>query len=91
MSNTDLTAKIRELKDLKAMAEELAEEICTIEDELKNHMTEQNLEEMTVGIFKVKYTTVQSNRFDSAAFKRTHADMYSQYSKQITTKRFVIA
>lgn len=42
MSETTLISKVRELKELKAMAEELQEEITTIEDEIKGYMTEQN-------------------------------------------------
>lgn len=35
MSANEMTAKVRELKELKAMAEELAQEITAIEDAIK--------------------------------------------------------
>lgn len=91
MSANELTAKVRELKELKAMAEELAAEITAIEDEIKALMDEQGTEEMIVDMFKVRYSTVTSSRFDTTAFKKTHADLYGQYTKQTTSRRFSIA
>ena len=46
---------------------------------------------MTVDVYKVKYTTVTGCRFDSAAFKKTHGDLYAQYSKPTVTRRFSVA
>ena len=82
MSKTEMTSKIRELKELKAMADELAAEITAIEDSIKADMTAQGVEELTVDVFTVRYKTVTSNRFDTTAFKKTHADLYAQYTKQ---------
>lgn len=90
MSVNELSAKIRELKELQQLVEEAEAEMETIRDELKAHMTAQNTEEITVDVFKVRYTTVKSSRFDAAAFKKTHADLYQQYSKPTTSKRFTI-
>ncbi len=39
MSKTEMTNKVRELKELKAMADELAAEITAIEDSIKADMT----------------------------------------------------
>lgn len=91
MSNNELTEKIRELKQLQALVEEANAEAEAIKDELKALMVENNTEEMTVDVYKVRYTTVKSSRFDSAAFKKTHADLYAQYSKQTETRRFSVA
>lgn len=91
MSANELTSKVRELKELKAMADELATEITAIEDEIKAEMTARNTEEMTVDVFKIRWTRVTSNRFDSKAFKATHADLYAQYTKQTESRRFSIA
>lgn len=91
MSTNELTSKARELKELKAMAEELAAEITTIEDTIKAEMTARNTEEMMVDVFKVRWTTVQSSRFDTTAFKSTHKELYEQYAKAATTRRFSVA
>ncbi len=91
MSANELTSKVRELKELKALADQIADEIATIEDMIKAEMTERNTEEMTVDVFKIRWTKITSTRFDSAAFKKTHADLYTQYTKQTESRRFSIA
>lgn len=91
MDKKELISKVRELKELKQMADELAAEITSIEDELKAEMLAQNTEEMTVDVFKLRYKTVVSSRFDSKAFKATHEELYKQYSKQTESRRFTIS
>lgn len=91
MSTNELTSKIENIKTLQTMIDELTAELETAKDEIKAEMTARNTEEMTVSCYKVRYTTVTSNRFDSAAFKKTHADLYDQYTKTTTSKRFSIA
>ena len=91
MSANELTSKVRELKELKAFAEQLADEIAAIEDLIKAEMTERNTEEMTVDVFKIRWTRMTSSRFDTTAFKKTHADLYDQYTKQTESRRFSIA
>ena len=91
MSKIEMLSKVRELKELKAMADELAAEITTIEDIIKAEMLSQGVEEMQVDVFKVRYKTVISSRFDSKAFKATHADLYSQYTRQTESRRFTVA
>lgn len=91
MSTTEITTKIEDIKTLQRMIEDLTAEMESKKDEIKAEMTARNVEEMTVSCFKVRYTTVTTNRFDSAAFKKTHNDLYEQYTKPSTSKRFSIA
>ncbi len=48
-------------------------------------------EEMTAGRYICRWTSVLSNRFDSTTFKKEHAEMYKQYTKQTASRRFSIA
>ena len=41
--------------------------------------------------YTITWKTVITNRFDSAAFKLTHADLFAQFSRRSTSRRFVIA
>ncbi len=91
MSQKELAAKVRELKELKAMQEELAAEIATIEDSIKAVMTERNTEELLIDCFKVRWATITSTRFDSSSFKKANPEMYEVFSKQVITKRFSVA
>lgn len=88
MSNNGLKAKAAELKELKAMQEELAAEIATIEDEIKAHMGEA--EQITAGPFKILWKTVTSSRFDSTRFKKDHAELAAAYTKTTTARRFSV-
>ena len=91
MGQNELAAKVRELKELKNMAEELKAEITSIEDEIKAEMTARDVEEMIVDVFKVRWTRVLSKRFDTTAFKATHAELYGRYCKETESRRFSVA
>ena len=91
MSMNELNAKVIELKELKVMQDELAAEITAIEDEIKAHMAAANQEEMTVGLFKVRWTTVTSSRLDNKALKAALPDVYARYSTESVTRRFSVA
>ena len=54
-------------------------------------MTADNTEEMTVGQYIVRFTSVLSQRFDSTAFKKVMPEVYKAYIKQVSSKRFSIA
>lgn len=90
MTKSEIAAKAREIKELKIMLDELTAEITSLEDELKAEMTATGTEEIITDIFKIRYTTVTSNRFDTKAFKATHSELYQQYTKPTTSKRFSI-
>lgn len=86
-----MITKVRELKELKAMAEELAAEIAAIEDDIKAEMTERSVEEMTVDVYKIRWTKVLSSRFDTSAFKKTMPELAQQFTRQSESRRFSIA
>lgn len=91
MSTNEITSKVHRLKKLQAKAADIETEIKAIQDELKSELIAADTDEMSAGIFKISYKEVISNRFDSKAFKATHADLYSQYTKQTTSRRFIVA
>lgn len=91
MSANEMTAKVRELKELKAMAEELAQEITAIEDAIKAELTARNAEEMTVDVYKIRWTKVTSSRFDTTSFKKAMPELYVQFTKTSESRRFSIA
>ncbi len=91
MSQNELTSKIRELKELKTMADEIAAEITAIEDDIKAEMTARNTEEMTVDVYKVRWTKITSSRFDSTAFKKAMPELAEKFTKATESRRFTIA
>ena len=91
MSANEMTAKVRELKELKAMAEELAQEITAIEDAIKAELTARNADEMVVDVYKIRWTKVESTRFDTTGFKKAMPELYGQFTKTSESRRFTIA
>jgi predicted phage-related endonuclease len=91
MGQNELTQVIRELKELKAYREELEAEIEAKETIVKAEMDAQGVEELRVDIFKVIWKTIVSRRFDGKAFQPSHKDLYEQYLKPSTSRRFSIA
>ena len=91
MSTNELVSKVRELKELQVMAEELQAEINSIQDAIKAEMSAKGVDEMVVDVFKIRWKVVKSSRFDTAAFKATHAELYKQYTKETETRRFTVA
>ena len=89
MSINAIKAKAAELKELKAMQEELAAEISTIEDEIKAAMGDQ--EQIIAGGYKITWKAVTSSRFDSSAFKKAMPELAAHYTKTTTTRRFTVA
>lgn len=90
MSKIELLAKIELLNKYEAMIDELKEKADSIRDELKSHMLALDTEELFAGTYVLRYTPVVSNRFDTAAFKRMHGDIYKAYTKQVSSRRFTI-
>lgn len=91
MTNTELIAKIEELKEMEELLEEAQKEVEALKDEIKSVMVEQNTEELEVGKYIVRWTSVLSNRFDSTAFKKVMPEVYKAYTKQVASKRFAIS
>jgi len=91
MSTMDILAKVKALKELEALISEAQADAEAIKDELKAVMLEHDTEEMDVDVFKIRYKTVKSSRFDTTAFKSTHKELYEQYVKQTESRRFTVS
>ena len=66
-------------------------DITAIEDALKAEMLAKNTDVLAGKDCTVTWKTIVTNRFDSAAFKLTHADLFAQFSRSSTSRRLVIA
>ena len=71
MSQNEITAKVRELKELQALIDQAQAEAETIRDELKKYMDDNGTEELHADVYRVKYTTVRSNRSTARLSERT--------------------
>ena len=92
MTNAEMITKIEELKTWEALLEEAKAEAEAIRDELKAEMLDKETEELDLdGKYIMRWTSVTSNRFDSASFKRALPDLYKSYLKQSLSRRVSIS
>ena len=91
MSTIEITSKVEALKELEALIDEAKAEAESLRDEIKQEMLNRDTEELEVGQYIVRWTSVLSQRFDTTAFKKVMPDVYKAYTKQVSSKRFSIA
>ena len=91
MSINEMDSKIKELRELRRMADELAAEIDSITDSIKAHMDAEGVDTISGTDWKGTYKAVTSARFDSTAFKKAMPDLAEAFTKTTTSKRFCIA
>ena len=91
MSTTEITTKIETLKELEALIEEAKVEAEALRDDIKAEMLKRDTEELEAGQYIVRWTSVLSQRFDTTAFKKVMPEVYKDYIKQVSSRRFSIA
>lgn len=91
MSIDMMNAKVKELRELRRMADELAGEIEAIQDEIKAHMTESNTDTLTGIDWKISWKSVTSKRLDTTALKKALPDVAERFMKESVSKRFTLA
>ena len=91
MSKAELIAKIEELNQWEALMEEAKNEAEALRDAIKAEMLQQDTEEMIIGTYIVRWTSVLSNRFDTTGFKKMYGDLYKAFTKQSASRRFSIS
>ena len=85
-----IAEKLEALKEWQALADEAAAEIEALKDEIKQEMNERNIDTLKAGKYTAHYTSVTTNRFDSSAFKAAYNNLYQQFLKTTTSKRFIV-
>ena len=91
MSANEITTKIEALRELEELIEEAKVEAESLRDEIKAEMLSRNTEEMSVGQYIVRFTSILSNRFDTTVFKRAYGELYKEFTKQTASRRFTIS
>lgn len=90
MSIHEMESKIRELRQLQQLIDEATAEAETIKDAIKATMTAQGADELMAGDFRVTWKAVTSSRLDSKALKAAMPDVYGQFCKASTARRFCV-
>ena len=89
MTIKEMETKARELRELQALIDEAQAEAESIKDELKAAMGKN--EAVQAGEYKITYKLVTSARIDTTALKKALPDVAQAFTKESTTRRFVIA
>lgn len=91
MGTIELNGKIKELRSLRRMADELAGEIEALQDAIKAEMTARNVDTLTGDDWRVTWKVVTSNRLDSTALKKALPDVAAAFTKASVSRRFTLA
>ena len=90
MSSQEISSKVKELRELKRMQAELADEIAALEDAIKAHMDAAGMDTLTTADAKVRWAAYTSSRLDAAALRQELPDVAACYMKTVTARRFSI-
>lgn len=90
MSINDMDAKAAAYFDLMEQIDQLTAEAEAIKDAIKAAMVEVEQEEITGHGWRATWHNTTTNRFDSAAFKKAHADLYTAFCKPTNGTRFTL-
>ncbi len=91
MTNLELKKMLKEAKELRRMAEEIAAEITALDDGIKAEMTERGTEELIIDEYKVTWKAVHSTRLDTSALKKAMPELAERFTKSSSTRRFCLA
>lgn len=89
MSNPEYIALCTQYQELKRMKEEITAEMDGISDQIKAAMG--TAETVTAGQYKIRYTTVNGSRLDSAALKKELPEIAARFTVPTVQKRFTIS
>ena len=91
MSKNEIVSLIETMNNYDALAARAKAKADAIREAIKEKMVRQGREELTAGAYIIRYTSVISNRFDSATFKRLYADLYQDFTKPVSSRRFTVS
>ena len=91
MATNELLNKIEALNEWEQLMEEARQEAESLRNSIKQEMLNRNTDEMEVGQYIVRWTSVLTQRFDSTSFKKAMPDVYKAFTKQTASRRFSIA
>lgn len=91
MGAIELDNRIKELRELRRMADEINAEIETITDGIKAEMQARNTDTLTGSDWKVTWKEVVSSRIDTTALKKAMPDIAAAFTKASTSRRFTLS
>lgn len=90
MSIKEMETTIRDWRELRRMQEELVAEMSALEDVIKAELATQGTDDLTVGEYRIRWTTYTSNRIDTTRLKKLMPEVAEQFTKTTEARRFTV-
>ena len=91
MSKNELISMIETMNNYDELAAKVKAKADAIRETIKAEMATRGVEELAAGSYIISYTSVISKRFDSTTFKRLYADLYKDFTKPVSSRRFTVS
>ena len=91
MTERRIERRLKKLAELEQQIAELEKEADAIKDEIKQDMEAKGIDEMCCKDKVIRWREIQTNRLDGKALQKALPDIYRQFLKPCTSRRFTIA
>ena len=92
MTERQIENRIKKLQAIEAQQKELEQQAEALKAEIKADLEEKGLQELkTKNGFIIRWKEIISSRLDGKALKASFPDIYSQFVKQTSSRRFTVA
>ncbi len=91
MSKNEMMTLIETMNNYDELAAKVKAKADAIRQSIKDQMEREEVEELICGPYIVRYTSIINNRFDTTTFKRLYADLYKDFTKPVSSRRFTVS
>ncbi len=91
MTERMIENRIKKLSALEDQIAQLQEQAEEIKAELKADLDEKGVQELRTKNFLIKWKEIVSNRLDGKALKAALPEIYNQYCRPTSSRRFTVA
>lgn len=85
-----ITQLVRDIKEREQVKKQLEAEIKAAQEEIKQTMKANALEEMIADVFTIRYKPVVTSRFDTGKFKDKYRELYDSFCTPTESMKFTI-
>lgn len=91
MTERQIENRIKKLQAIEVQQKELEAQAELLKAELKADLEDKGLDELKTSNFIIRWKEIVSERLDGKALKTALPEIYRQYCRQASSKRFTIA
>lgn len=91
MTERMIENRVKKLKNIEAQMKELEAQAEELKAEIKADLEEKGVDELKTKNFIIRWKEIVSNRIDSKALKAALPDVFSQFVKPTSSRRFTVA